>query len=127
MPQQSKFAALRDRASRSRLGDERAAATTGLPGRRERAARASPPREPSAVWRWITGGNALTRVGIVILFFGVAFLLRYFAEIVTVPIEIKLAGAGAGGLLLAESASCSRAGGPRTAFRCKAPAWASSI
>jgi uncharacterized membrane protein len=60
-----------------------------------------PPREASAVWRWITGGNALTRVGIVILFFGVAFLLRYFAEIVTVPIEIKLAGAGTGGLLLA--------------------------
>jgi len=60
-----------------------------------------PPREPSAVWRWITGGNALTRVGIVILFFGVAFLLRYFAEIVSVPIELKLAAAGAGGLALA--------------------------
>ena len=59
------------------------------------------PREPSAVWRWITGGNAMTRVGIVILFFGVAFLLRYFAEIVTVPIGLKLAGAGAGGLVLA--------------------------
>jgi uncharacterized membrane protein len=60
-----------------------------------------PPREPSAVWRWITGGNALTRVGIVILFFGVAFLLRYFAEVVNVPIELKLAGAGAGGIALA--------------------------
>lgn len=61
--------------------------------------------EPSAIsspmLRWITGGNALTRVGIVILFFGVAFLLRYFAEIVTVPIELKLAAAGAGGLVLA--------------------------
>jgi uncharacterized membrane protein len=61
----------------------------------------APPRAPSAVWRWITGGNAMTRVGIVILFFGVAFLLRYFAEIVNVPIELKLAGAGAGGLALA--------------------------
>jgi uncharacterized membrane protein len=59
------------------------------------------PREPSALWRWMTGGNAMTRVGIVILFFGVAFLLRYFAEIVTVPIELKLAGAGAGGVALA--------------------------
>ena len=57
--------------------------------------------EPSWLWRWITGGNALTRVGIVILFFGVAFLLTYFAEIVTVPIELKLAAAGAGGVLLA--------------------------
>ena len=61
----------------------------------------APPREPSALWRWITGGNAMTRVGIVILFFGVAFLLRYFAEIVTVPIELKLAGAGLGGVVLA--------------------------
>ena len=62
---------------------------------------ASTPREPSALWRWISGGNAMTRVGIIVLFFGVAFLLRYFAEIVTVPIELKLAGAGAGGILLA--------------------------
>src|SRR5688572_9076498 len=60
-----------------------------------------PPREPSALSRWIAGGNALTRVGIVILFFGVAFLLRYFAEIVTVPIGVKLFAAGAGGVALA--------------------------
>lgn len=65
------------------------------------AATAAAPREPSAAWRWITGGNALTRVGIVILFFGVAFLLRYFAEIVNVPIGLKLAAAGAGGIALA--------------------------
>lgn len=59
------------------------------------------PAAPSAVSRWIAGGNALTRVGIVILFFGVAFLLRYFAEIASVPIELKLAAAAAGGLVLA--------------------------
>lgn len=50
---------------------------------------------------WLAGGNTLTRVGIVILFFGVAFLLRYFAEIADVPIEAKLAGAALGGLALA--------------------------
>jgi uncharacterized membrane protein len=59
------------------------------------------PATPSVLWRWLTGGNAVTRIGIVILFFGVAFLLTYFAEIVTVPIEWKLAGAGAGGIALA--------------------------
>ena len=49
---------------------------------------------------WLTGGNALTRIGVVILFFGVAFLLRYLAEIVTVPIEWRLVGVGVAGLLL---------------------------
>ena len=61
----------------------------------------SQPAAPSMLWRWLTGGNAVTRIGIVILFFGVAFLLTYFAEVVTVPIEWKLAGAGAGGIALA--------------------------
>jgi uncharacterized membrane protein len=65
------------------------------------SAGARAPGAPSLVWQWITGGNALTRIGIVILFFGVAFLLRWFAEIVTVPIELKLAGAAAGGVALA--------------------------
>lgn len=59
------------------------------------------PSTQGRLWGWLTGGNALTRIGIVILFFGVAFLLRYFGEIVNVPIELKLAAAGAGGLALA--------------------------
>src|SRR4029079_15418559 len=49
---------------------------------------------PHALWAWLTGGNALTRIGVVILFFGVAFLLRYLAEIVTIPIEWRLIGVG---------------------------------
>jgi uncharacterized membrane protein len=59
------------------------------------------PQTPAPLPRWVAGGNALTRVGIVVLFFGVAFLLRYFAEIANVPIELKLAAAGLGGLVLA--------------------------
>lgn len=62
---------------------------------------ASPPPAPPAanpVWAWITGGNLLTRVGVLVLFFGVAFLLRYFAELVTIPIEAKLAGVAAVGI-----------------------------
>lgn len=52
------------------------------------------------LWTWFTGGNALTRVGVVVLFFGVAFLLRYFAEHFEVPIELKLAGVGLLGIAL---------------------------
>ncbi len=59
------------------------------------AARATPPHPLSA---WITGGNLLTRVGVVVLFFGVAFLLRYFAEMITIPIEAKLAGVALAGV-----------------------------
>ena len=44
---------------------------------------------------WFTGGNALTRIGVVVLFFGVAFLLRYFAEHFTMPIELRLAAVAA--------------------------------
>ncbi len=47
---------------------------------------------PNPVWAWLRGGNTLTRVGVIVLFFGVAFLLKYFAELVTIPIELKLAG-----------------------------------
>jgi len=63
-------------------------------------AAATAPPGPNALWAWLTGGNALTRIGVVILFFGVAFLLRYLAEIVTIPIEWKLIGVGIVGMLL---------------------------
>ena len=48
----------------------------------------------------IAGGNLLTRVGVLVLFFGVAFLLRYFAEMVRIPIEVKLAGVALVGIAL---------------------------
>lgn len=64
-----------------------------------RAAPAEPaplPREPSlaaSLWeRWM-GGNLVAKVGVIILFFGVAFLLRYAYERVHVPIEMRLLGA----------------------------------
>lgn len=68
----------------------------------ERTLPPSPPAAtPNPLWAWFTGGNTLTRIGVVVLFFGVAFLLRFLAEIVTVPIEAKLAGVAlAGGALV---------------------------
>jgi uncharacterized membrane protein len=50
--------------------------------------------------RWIMGSLTLARVGIVVLLFGVAFLLRYAAEHGFLPIELRLAGAALGGLAL---------------------------
>jgi uncharacterized membrane protein len=46
----------------------------------------------SAVRNFFTGGNTLVRVGIIVLFFGVAFLLRYMAEHSHIPIEVRLTG-----------------------------------
>ncbi len=42
----------------------------------------------------------LTRIGVVVMFFGVAFLLKYFAEHFTVPIELRLAAVAAFGVAL---------------------------
>lgn len=63
----------------------------------EAAAAVVPRRGP---WAWFTEGNTLTRVGVVILFFGVAFLLSWFADHLTLSIEASLALVALGGALL---------------------------
>ena len=49
---------------------------------------------------WMRGGNPLARVGIVILFFGGAFLAKYAAEHSHFPIELRMAALAAGALAL---------------------------
>jgi uncharacterized membrane protein len=49
---------------------------------------------------YFTDGNIFVRIGILILFFGVAFLLKYAAENSRIPIEFRFMGAAAGGLVL---------------------------
>lgn len=65
-------------------------------------------REPgmaSRAWQaarnWLLGGNTVVRVGMIVLFFGVAFLLKYAADNSMMPIEFRLAGValGATGLI----------------------------
>ncbi|MEO7500823.1 MAG: DUF2339 domain-containing protein, partial [Casimicrobiaceae bacterium] len=56
--------------------------------------------KPNAVWAWIMGGNTLARVGIVLLFIGIGFLLKYASEHITVPIELRVAGVAIGGAVL---------------------------
>ncbi|MBI5556676.1 MAG: DUF2339 domain-containing protein [Deltaproteobacteria bacterium] len=49
---------------------------------------------------YFTGGNVVVRVGIIVLFFGVAFLLKYTAERNLIPIEFRLLGVSLGGLAI---------------------------
>jgi uncharacterized membrane protein len=53
-----------------------------------------------AIREFITGGNTLVRVGILILFLGVAFLLRYLSEHTHIPIQFRLSAVACGGLAL---------------------------
>lgn len=55
---------------------------------------------PGAIREFITGGNTLVRVGVLILFIGVAFLLRYLAEHTHIPIQFRLSGVACAGLAL---------------------------
>lgn len=57
-------------------------------------------RLPPVVSRLIFGGNTIVKAGVLILFLGLAFLLRYAAERVTVPLELRYAGVGAVGAFL---------------------------
>ena len=45
-----------------------------------------------AVKTWLFTGNLVAKMGLLILFIGVSFLLKYASERVTVPIELRLAG-----------------------------------
>jgi len=49
---------------------------------------------------WLLGGNTVVRVGLLVLFFGLAFLARYAAENSLFPIELRLATIAAGALVL---------------------------
>jgi uncharacterized membrane protein len=58
------------------------------------------PAQPSVIWNFFFGGNTLVRFGIIVLFFGVAFLLKYAAEHAHIPIEIRLSGVALGAIVL---------------------------
>ncbi len=55
---------------------------------------AAAPAEPdyfSRFWRWLIGGNILAKVGVVLLFFGVASGLRLAAQYGFMPVSFRLA------------------------------------
>ena len=49
---------------------------------------------------YFTTGNVMVKVGAIVLFFGVAFLLKYAAEHTQVPVEFRLLGVALGGIAL---------------------------
>jgi uncharacterized membrane protein len=53
-----------------------------------------------AVRGYFTGGNLVVRVGIIVLFFGVGFLLKYAAEHTNLSIQLRLAGVALGAIAL---------------------------
>lgn len=52
----------------------------------------TPPAWLLAAKNWLFTGNLVAKLGLLILFIGVGFLLKYASERVTVPIELRLAG-----------------------------------
>jgi uncharacterized membrane protein len=54
---------------------------------------AAGPGHPIA--KWLFSGNPLAKLGVVLLFFGLAYLLRFASERGMLPIELRLAGAAA--------------------------------
>ncbi|WP_028101602.1 DUF2339 domain-containing protein [Pseudoduganella violaceinigra] len=68
-------------------------AAASAPARPRPAPRPSqPPAWFSAARNWLFEGNLVAKMGLLILFIGVSFLLKYAAARVTVPIELRLAG-----------------------------------
>ena len=59
-----------------------------------------PPAAPNPLVAWITGGNAIARVGLLILFFGLAFLLKYAADRDLMPVEFRVGGVALAGVAL---------------------------
>ncbi|MCM8594994.1 DUF2339 domain-containing protein [Accumulibacter sp.] len=72
-----------------------------VPERAEEPAGESPgERAAGPVVDWLLRGNVMARVGVVILFFGVAFLLKYTYQHVHVPIELRVSGVAFGAVVL---------------------------
>jgi len=97
-------------ASASASTPVRPPAPAPAPSRAREPRRVPAPPPPSVPWRdrlppfaarWIFGGNTIVKAGVLILFLGLAFLLRYTAERVTVPLELRYAGVALVGLVLA--------------------------
>ena len=57
----------------------------------ESGAAAAPPDDILRLWRWLIGGNLLAKVGVVLLFFGVASGLRLAVQYGFMPVPVRLA------------------------------------
>lgn len=70
--------------------DAPATTTVTLPPKQETSIGQISPNVLLILKEWLIGGNAMARIGVVVLFFGMAFLLKYSAEQGLFPIELRL-------------------------------------
>jgi uncharacterized membrane protein len=77
-------------------------ARQAIPGPQHPKETETPPDFFKPIKDFFTGGNVVVRIGIIILFFGVAFLFKYAIQRNMLPIELRLFGvaAGAAGLMV---------------------------
>ena len=84
--------------------DPPAAFPPDLPARDTAPSSTPEKSSPHELWgiiiSYFTGGNVVVRVGIIVLFFGVAFLLKYTAERNLIPIEFRLLAVSLGALAI---------------------------
>ncbi|MEJ2390031.1 MAG: DUF2339 domain-containing protein [Gammaproteobacteria bacterium] len=52
------------------------------------------------IYGFFTDGNVVVKVGVLVLFTGVGFLLKYAAEHSMIPMPLRIAGIGLGGIIL---------------------------
>ena len=58
------------------------------------------PSAPNPLVAWLTGGNAIARAGLLILFFGLAFLLKYMADRNLISPELRVGGIAVAGIAM---------------------------
>ena len=58
----------------------------------------------TSIWhsflQWFKGGNAIVRIGVIVLLVGVILLLRLANDLLTIPIEVRLGAVAIGGVAL---------------------------
>lgn len=72
---------------------------TALPGA-SHTPRGATPSGSDFIMGILTGGNLLVRIGVIVLFVGVAFLVKYASDLGLFPIEGRLIGAALGAVAL---------------------------
>lgn len=75
----------------SRLTSEEVAPKTIEPLQQAAGPHAEPPRWLVAARQWLLSGNLVAKVGLLILFVGVGFLLKYATDTYVIPVEVRLA------------------------------------
>lgn len=66
------------------------------------------PAAPNPVMAWLTGGNMIARVGLIILFLGLAFLLKWAADHASLPRELRVGAVALIGVALLAFGWCMR-------------------